>query len=126
MNTTTLVSKLDIFQKLMVYYHYRVQMTALKYDYLLLDKTPINKINSTLPYNHGYGKPDKEVHNIAFFFLWKNMNIMSFEEFVSDDNIRVINHGKEWEARGFAQEIQTDYFGIYEWVWKFPESIQNR
>lgn len=119
--TKILVESLSFLQKYSVYLHYRITQTAMKYDFVIVDKTPIKK--DVIKWNHGWGKPDKEVHNIAFYNIWKDIRVLSFERFVSETNIRIIDNGDNWKGNGFAEKIRTDYFGIYNWIWKFPESL---
>lgn len=111
------LTKLD---KIRIYFDYFATMVTLKNDFIVLDKIrfegeTVVKSNVGLKWNHGFGLPDKEIHNIAFYYLWKDLRINSFEEFVSDKNIRIIDNGNEWKQIGFVQQVRVDYFGIYKW-----------
>jgi hypothetical protein len=105
------VKLLDEWQKLKVYMHYYCTMLSLKHKFEVLDKTKPN-------WQHGRGTPDKEYLGLAFYFLWKNINISGFESFVSDKNIDVRDCGEDWKERGFAQRWWVETYGIYDWYWK--------
>lgn len=90
------IKSLDDVDKLRVYLHYFVTNTALKNSFEVVDK---NSLNKRLAWNHGRGFPDKECEGIAFYFLWKNQRIMSFDEFISDENVKILDHGEDWERQ---------------------------
>lgn len=102
---------LDEWQKLKVYMHYYCTMLSLKHSFEVVDKMKEN-------WRHGWGDPDKEYSGLALYFLWKNMNILDFEGFVSDKNIDVRDLGEDWKGRGFAQRWWVEVRGIYDWYWK--------
>ena len=104
--------------KLKVYLHYFATNNALRNSFEVVDKKPLGKRPS---WNHGRGLPDKECEGIAFYFLWKNQRIISFDEFISDENVKISDHGEDWERQGRAQRVTVRYAGIYDWSWKFFE-----
>ena len=111
--TIEYVEKMNVFEKIKFYGIYFVNMSALKYNFevinleraLLKTTSPDNKNLS--PY-HAMGKPDKEFRGIAFYHLWKNLKIKSFDEFCSESNIIVHDVGRDdWKERGFASKKWT-------------------
>jgi len=111
-----LIDSLDLFEKLRFYMEYYISMVALKYNFEVVDKSRFDKVNKDLKWNHGYGLPDKDFKGMAFYFLCKDLPIKTFEEFISKENIRIIDNGNDWKENGFAQKVRTDYFGIYKWI----------
>lgn len=57
-------------------------------------------------------------------FLQHGIYIETFDDFVKESNIRVIDHGRDWNENGFAQRYLYRFFGIYDWYWKFKEVIK--
>lgn len=90
------VESLDIFQKAKVYMDYKVTLLGLKHNFVW------------------YNKPE---------YLWKDIKSEDFEKFISPSNIVVSDMGDDWEVRGYAEKIRTDYRGIYDWWWKFKDRI---
>ena len=81
-----------------IYFHYCSVQLGLKYSLHIVDKTPLNptKHNGVeIHWSVGRGKPDKEFGNIAIYYLWKDMKLLSFDEFQKER--------------------------IYDWYWKFGE-----
>ena len=97
------VNTLDIFQKAIVWNHYNCRHLSLKYGF------------------HWWLEPEMKHRNPDY--LHKNIYRMGFEEFISDNNIKVTDNGENWQKFGFAQRIRTDYLGIYDWYWKFKDEI---
>ena len=62
-------------QKMSVYIHYYCAMLALKYNFVAIDKTKEN-------WSLGWSKPHKETKNLAFYWLWKDVRILSYDEFI--------------------------------------------
>lgn len=54
-----------------IYYHYISVMVALKHDFEIAEKRCL-----------GHGKPDKEWENFQIHYLWKDIYIESFNEFM--------------------------------------------
>ena len=80
--------------------HYTIVQLGLKRSFQVVDKTPLNPHThegKEIPWNRGRGKPDREYGNIALYYLWKDIEPVSFERF---------------------QEGQ-----IYEWYSKFEDEI---
>jgi hypothetical protein len=74
-------------QDSLMYGEYYINQLALKHKFLVLDLDrfkikPFSKEDANLSPYHGYGKPDKEFNRIAFYYLWKDIKIMSFDEFM--------------------------------------------
>ena len=51
-------------------------------------------------------------------------NLQEFDEFISPNNIEIKNHGPKWKENGFAQEVQIQLNGIYDYYWKFKDEIK--
>jgi hypothetical protein len=100
------VNSLDVWEKLSIYIDYFNKVNALKLSSIVVDK----KSKSL----HGWGTPDKEVFDLAFFKI-KNLEIMTFEDFSSKDNIFEIDHGMDWQKYRYAQRHEVKLFGIYKW-----------
>ena len=67
-----------------IYLHYYTVQLGLKHSFHIVDKTPLNptKHNGVeIHWTVGRGKPDKEFGNIALYYLWKDMKILSFDKF---------------------------------------------
>lgn len=67
-----------------IYFHYCSIQLGLKYSLHIVDKTPLNptKHNGVeVHWTVGRGKPDKEFGNIAIYYLWKDLEVLSFDEF---------------------------------------------
>lgn len=105
------VSKLTDIEKLSVYMDYYITQLALKNDFKFIDKTQKD-------WSFGYGKPDKEVYNIAIYYQCKDLHIMTFSEFISPSNLKVTYCGDDWKERGYAQAYKVDALGIYHWLKK--------
>lgn len=58
------------------YMEYFIVNRALQLDYHTLDMRKEN-------WQHGWGQPDRIRGTFAHYFLWKDIPIMSFEEFIS-------------------------------------------
>lgn len=70
------------------YGEYYINKLALKHKFLVVDLDrfkvkPFTKEDAKLSPYHGYGVPNKEFKGIAFYYLWKDIKIMTFEEFVN-------------------------------------------
>lgn len=46
---------------------------------------------------------------------------VSFEEWTSENNVKVHDHGPHWEKFGFAQRHITNEYGIYYWYFRFKD-----
>jgi hypothetical protein len=103
------VKNFDEFKKLSIYMNYYCTMLSLKHDFYVVDKN--FKPN-------GLGTPDKEFLGIEFRWLHKNLQIPSFDEFISDKNIDLRDCGENWEERGFARRYWIQPSGIYDWCFK--------
>lgn len=85
--TIAYVEKMDVFEKTKIYMNYYVSMLEMCYNFEIVDlkrallkRTP--KDNKNLSPYHGLGKPDKEFEGVAFYYLWKDFKIKSFEVFL--------------------------------------------
>lgn len=108
------IDNFDEFQKLTVYMDYYVTQLGLKHNFMATDVV-VTKSTSYLKEGQKYpglGEPDKQVHNLGFWYLWKDIRIMTFEEFVNGRKGYFNNH-QDWEHPS----------GIYEWYPKFKDRI---
>jgi len=83
-----------------IYFHYYSVQLGLKYRFEIVDKTPLNPTKhdgKEISWTHGRGKPDKDFGNIALYYLWKDLQILSFEDFQKER--------------------------IYDWLWRFEEKF---
>lgn len=83
---------MDELQKLKIYNHYCIIQLALIHNFEILDTKKDN-------WKHGWGNPDKQEFGLAFYNLWKNDKIMTFEEFKIVDgsyNINVDTWGRKF------------------------------
>jgi hypothetical protein len=48
----------------------------------------------------------------------------SYNEFVSDENIKITDNGKDWKKMGIAQRYTKNFTGIYDWYFKFGNIIE--
>ena len=106
------INNLDRAERFRVYMHYYVTQLGLKYNFDFRDKTREYGEN-------GMGKPDKETKELAYYYVWKDLKPLTFDEFCDKKNVKVTDFGDNWEKRGRAQRLQTDYSGIYDWYFKF-------
>jgi hypothetical protein len=122
--TIEYVEKMDVFEKSKFYMNYYINMLSLKHNFEVIDlersflkSTP--RENKNLSPYHGMGEPDKEFRGIAFYYLWKNLKIKSFEDFCSKSNIQVNDTVcEDWEEKGFASKswMTIDAESIYHYV----------
>lgn len=49
--------------------------------------------------------------------------IQSFEEFTDWEKVVELDHGEDWEERGYAQRKEIKLYGIYNWYHKFHKEI---
>lgn len=54
---------------------------------------------------------------------WRNINIDTFEEFISEKNIDIRDNGENWNKNGYGARIWVQTYGIYDWYWKFKSEI---
>lgn len=96
------IDTLDLYGKLSIYFHYCAIQFAIKHSFQVVDKTPLNPYSHNgqiIPWKHGRGEPDKEFGNIALYYLWKNHNPISFEDFQKER--------------------------IYDWYWRFENELSH-
>jgi len=96
------IDRLDVYGKLSIYFHYCAVQFALKHSFQVVDKTPLKPMkheNKEIHWTVGRGKPDKEFGNIALYYLWKNLNPISFEDFQKER--------------------------IYDWYWRFENELSH-
>ena len=94
------ILNMDIFQKLQVWNHYVATQLSLKHDFAIWDNGGID-------------------------FLWKNIHITPFNDFISLDNIKITDFGENWKEKGRAERIRQSEFGIFAWYWKFENEIKS-
>ena len=63
---------MDIYKELAIYMYYYITQLGLKYNFHIKDAGESMK---------GWGTPDKLIRESQLYYLWKNINIMSFDEF---------------------------------------------
>ncbi len=116
--------KMNVFEKSKVYMNYVINMLGLKHNFEVIDleksllKSTLRDNKNLSPY-HGMGKPDKEFKGIAFYYLWKDLKIKTFEQFCDKSNIRINDTGcEDWKERGFASKswMVIDAGSIYHYV----------
>jgi hypothetical protein len=101
MSERGLIETLTGSQKWEIYFDYYITQLSLKHSFEVHDiyqtsnNNPLIPIGSKFP---GFGKPDKAVHNLGLYYLWKDTNIYTFEEFQKGDH-------------------------LYEWYWRFKDRI---
>ena len=96
------IDALDLYSKLSIYFHYCAVQFAIKHSFQVVDKTPLNPYSHNgqmIHWKHGRSEPDKEFGNIALYYLWKNHNPISFEEFQKER--------------------------IYDWYWRFENELSH-
>jgi hypothetical protein len=96
------IDTLDLYGKLSIYFHYCAVQFAIKHSFHVVDKTPLNPSSHNgqmISWKHGRGEPDKEFGNIALYYLWKNHNPISFEDFQKER--------------------------IYDWYWRFENELSH-
>ena len=107
------IKSLSFDDKLNIYMKYSINLLALKHNFNIVDKS------CGIDYKIGRRNPDTEFNNIALYYHWKDISIMSFEEFISDNNYKVIDLGVKWKEQGYAQRHFVQLSGIYDYVEKF-------
>lgn len=128
------INALSVANKHILYLDYVLTQICFISLTLYVDFTPYygnivlyEKLNKQFPTKPEYGRkdpPDIRVHNIGINHPAKDSHIMSFEEFFDLKNIRMFDHGEQWKEKYFAQRYQVDYFGAYDWYWKFKSRIK--
>lgn len=103
------VKSLDYYQKMEIYINYYVSMLSLKHDFAFFDKYTSK---------NGLGKPDKEHLGLSFYFLWKEIKISTFDDFISENNIIIKDFGSDFKYNGFASQFSVSTYGIYDWYLK--------
>lgn len=49
--------------------------------------------------------------------------ILSFPEFSDAKNVKIRDCGLDWKDKGFGQRFWVQTYGIYDWYWKFKDSL---
>lgn len=98
------INSLDDWQKLKIYMHYYCSMLSIKHRFEVLDEQKV-----------GYGIADKTIGKLMFYYYGKNIPIMSYEDFVSEKNISVVDMGEDWHKFKYAQRYMLFMCGIYYW-----------
>lgn len=107
------VDRMDQFQKLELYMDYFIRMISLKHDFEIYD------LRNKMYINGGLGSPDKKFGNLGFHFLWKEIKILSFESFCSEENFIINDAGNNWKEKGYTAQQWINLFGIYDHYRKF-------
>lgn len=99
---------LDSLDKLEIYLHYHRTQLCLKHNFDVEWK-----------YDNG-----KQLNNhVILTWLWKDIHITTFEQFISPDNIHTTDLGENWQKHGYAQRYRTNITGIYDWSIRFKEDF---
>ena len=96
------IDGLDLYGKLSIYFHYCAVQFSIKHSFQVVDKAVENQLshnNQKIHWRTGRGEPDKEFGNIALYYLWKNHNPISFEDFQKER--------------------------IYDWYWRFEDELSH-
>jgi len=73
---------MDQYRKAKLYIGYLINQLSLKHDFIYRDMSKPN-------YNNGWSKPDQEIKSIGFYWTWKWVKPMSYEDFINNpDSIR--------------------------------------
>lgn len=80
-----------------IWIHYMTTRIAMKHNFEIVNRKSLRLPN--LPDWHGWGEPDRIVHDIGFFKLWKNLTFVSFEDFKNNQNADDSNSLKYWMKR---------------------------
>jgi hypothetical protein len=116
------IKQMDVFEKMRVYWHYHVINNILENDFYCENLVVRN--NKWVEYGIEKGR-------VKRFTLGKFVKhgttypLMTFEQFISTDNIKTIQRGVNWKEQGFAQQRMIQYNGIYDYYWKFKEEINQ-
>lgn len=62
---------------------------------------------------------DHHINSLFLTLTGSKYPTTTFDEFISNDNVEVRDMGEDWNKHGFAQRYGYEYFGIYNWYWKF-------
>lgn len=87
-----------------IYMDYVIRMAAMKHNFQIVERG-----------TKGWGEPDKVTGNYGLHYLWKHYVIESFDDFVSEKNISIVDLGEDWEKQRYAQRVRTEYHGIFRW-----------
>ena len=96
------IDGIDVYGKLSIYFHYCAVQFSIKNSFQVVDKTPLNPSSHNgqmIHWKHGRSEPDKEFGKIALYYLWKNHNPISFEDFQKER--------------------------IYDWYWRFENELSH-
>jgi hypothetical protein len=85
-------NSLSDLDRLSIYMEYFIRQVSLKHDFDIRD-------------------------DFSFKRLWKDISICSFEEYISNNNLVVIDNGDDFGKYGYAQRIRNEYNGIYEYIY---------
>lgn len=108
------VNSLSKIDKLKVYMEYYIGCLAEKYRFDVVDKMSFDIKTINPDWMKGRNYPYKQTESLAFFRIFGNVNISSFEEFISEDNIERMDFGERWREKGYASRYRTELHGIYE------------
>lgn len=123
----SMVDALSWEQQMKLYVIYLCSHLKLKYS------ASINWIGETYyPYPYpenykypkGYGKPDEIKGQLHYRYLWNEISIMTFSEFI--DKNRFITHdlSSYCKEQGFARPHQYQLTGIYEYYQRFSNNLK--
>jgi len=92
---SNVINDLPIFEKIRIYMHYYIIQLGLKHNFI--------------------------VKNSSICHLWKDIGIVSFEDFFNDE---LSDRGDMWEENGFAQRYYFKSFIAYDWILKFNNELK--
>ena len=117
------IESMDIFQKLKVWNHYMVTVMSLRTK-PNIEIYPMGTIGNGM-----FGGPCKFYNpnpkaTQILPSLNQNSVLIDFWDWIDKEkNTRIMDNGQDWKKYGFAERIRTDYYGIYDWYWKFKDQI---
>lgn len=141
------IDSLSIFDKHSIYMEYYIPNITYNKDFDILFKNfkvdSTGKIQHISFWNFGYSDrlnlrikgiknpKDLDLKNVYICYndIYCNgkfvppIRIMTFEDFIKEENYKVQDLGKDWAINGFAQRYITHISGIYSYIHKKPELI---
>lgn len=109
------VDNLNIFKKLEVYMYYHITMISMKFDFHMV---------------RNIAADSKEHSPIIEFtgekrYLWTDTNVLSFDDFISNERLGINHYPKDFEVQEYAGEPWYSMNGIYDWYWKYKDKLKQ-
>lgn len=114
------LTNIDVFDKLRIYNHYLATEMSLKHN---------SEVRVTVPkFANRFFDSMEEMkslsdYKVEFIRHWEDLKPVSFNDWSSIDNVKHSNHGDDWEAKGWAQQVTTQLSGMYNYYWRFKDEI---